>query len=52
MATMDIPIDPALLEDGGGFEDAEGEVDDDYIVANVSLVSPLLVFVDHSCVFD
>lgn len=33
---MDIPIDPALLEEEGGFEDAEGEVDDEYLAGNVS----------------
>lgn len=33
---MDIPIDPALLEEEGGLEDAEGEVDDEYLAGNVS----------------
>lgn len=27
---LPIPIDPALLEDEGGMEDAEGEVDEEY----------------------
>lgn len=32
---MEIPIDPALLDEEGGFEDAEGEADDEYVVTNV-----------------
>lgn len=46
---MDIPIDPALLEEEGGFEDAEGEIDEEYIDANVCvLLSPLYEFVDDA----
>lgn len=48
---MEIPIDPALLDDEGGLEDAEGEVDEEYIVPNVCFPSPLFTFVDAILIF-
>lgn len=39
---MEFPIDPALLEEEG-IADAEGEIDDAYMVEAVSLVNIYLV---------